>query len=297
MHKVFALVVAMLFCGIVGMPTAAAQSGVTASATINGHNVNGSDASDPVQLRPGQPADVAIELTNDGSRPVEVTQVELAGRVLGLNFFTYATTVDFTVQPGNRGTLHYQLDLTGLHGQATGLMGGQLTVKGTLGEQIATMPIVTDVRGSVLSVYGLFGIALFVLTVLALVDAAIGIARHRLSANRWGRGLRLLAPGIGVGLVLMFSASVARLWVADTVQWLLLAGVTAAVFFAIGYLAPVPGDDDADEDIDIDLLTDVDLLADPDVLTDADVFTDADQDIEDLTDGHTAKHRADELAK
>jgi len=293
----------MLFCGIVGMPTAAAQSGVTASATINGHNVNGSDASDPVQLRPGQPADVAIELTNDGSRPVEVTQVELAGRVLGLNFFTYATTVDFTVQPGNRGTLHYQLDLTGLHGQATGLMGGQLTVKGTLGEQIATMPIVTDVRGSVLSVYGLFGIALFVLTVLALVDAAIGIARHRLSANRWGRGLRLLAPGIGVGLVLMFSASVARLWVADTVQWLLLAGVTAAVFFAIGYLAPVPGDDDADEDIDIDLLTevdlltDVDLLADPDVLTDADVFTDADQDIEDLTDGHTAKHRADELAK
>ena len=100
MHKVIALVFAMLFCALAGMPTAAAQSGVTASATINGHNVNGSDASDPVQLRPGQPADVAIELTNDGSRPVEVRQVELAGRVLGLNFFTYATTVDFTVQPG-----------------------------------------------------------------------------------------------------------------------------------------------------------------------------------------------------
>ena len=73
------------------MPTAAAQSGVTASATINGHNVNGSDASDPVQLRPGQPADVAIELINAGSRPVEVTQVELAGRVL------------FMFQPGEEG--------------------------------------------------------------------------------------------------------------------------------------------------------------------------------------------------
>ena len=38
----------------------------------------------------------------------------------------------------------------------------------------------------------------------------------RLSANRWRRGLRLLTPGIGIGLVLVFSASVARWWVPRT---------------------------------------------------------------------------------
>ena len=53
----------------------------------------------------GRPADVAIELINDGSAPVDVKQVELTGRVLDLNFFSYATTVDFTVQPGGRDTL------------------------------------------------------------------------------------------------------------------------------------------------------------------------------------------------
>ena len=285
MSKVIAVVFTMLFCALAGMSTAAAQSGVNASATVNGHNVDGSDASDPVQLRPGRPADVAIELINDGSAPVDVRQVELTGRVLDLNFFSYATTVDFTVQPGSRDTLHYQLDLTGLRGQATGLMGGQLIVKGKFGESIATLPIVTDVRGSVLSVYGLFGIALVVLTALALVDATIGIARHRLSANRWRRGLRLLAPGIGIGLVLMFSASVARLWVADTAQWLLLAGLTASVFFAIGYFAPVPGDDDGDEEIDVD------------VLTDANEDIDVNEDVDVLTDRQTEDLQEDELAK
>jgi hypothetical protein len=258
MRRTIGVVIVMLFCSLAGIDTAAAQSdGVTASATVDGHNVNAADGSQPVRLRPGEPTDVVIELTNRGGTPVGVKQVELAGRVLGLNFFTYATTVDFTVQPFSHDTLRYRLDLIGLRGQATGLMGGQLTIRGSTGDPIATIPMVTDVRGSVLSVYGLFGIALLVLTLLALIDAAFGIARHRLSANRWRRGLRLLAPGIGVGMVLMFSASVARLWVPDNARWLVLAGLTAVVFFAIGYFAPGPGgDDDTDEDIDVEVFAD-----------------------------------------
>jgi hypothetical protein len=257
MLRTIGTVVALLFCALVGIPTAAAQSdGVTVSATANGHSVNASSSDEPVRLRPGEPVDVVIELANPTAAPVEVRQVELVGRVVGLNFFTYATSVDFTVASGSTDSFHYRLDLTGLRGQATGLMGGQLTVRGASGDPIAAVPMVTDVRGSVLSVYGLFGIALLVLTVLALVDAAFGIARHRLSANRWQRGLRLLAPGIGVGLVLTFSASVARLWVPDSGRWLLLCSLTAAAFFAIGYFAPVPGDEeDADEDVDVDALT------------------------------------------
>ena len=257
MVKTISTIAALLFCALVGITPATARSDdATVSATANGHRVNASSADDPVRLRPGEPVDVAVELTNPTGSPVEVRQVELVGRVVGLNFFTYATSVDFTVPAGGSDTFHYRLDLTGLRGQATGLMGGQLIVRGADGDPIAAVPMVTDVRGSVLSVYGLFGIALVVLTMLALVDAAFGIARQRLSANRWQRGLRLLAPGIGVGLVLTFSASVARLWVPEGGRWLLVGGLTAAVFFAIGYFAPVPGDDDdPDTDIDVDVLT------------------------------------------
>jgi hypothetical protein len=120
--------------------------------------------------------------------------------------------------------------------------------------------------------------------VLALIDAAFGIATHRLSANRWQRGLRLLAPGIGVGLVLTFSASVARLWVPDGERWLLIGGLTAAAFFAIGYFAPVPGDEGTDADLDADL--DADDLSEH---VDTDEFagdegTDADLDADDLSE-------------
>ena len=203
---------------------------------------------------------------------------------MGLNFFTYATSVDFTVPAANSDTFHYRLDLTGLRGQATGLIGGQLIIRDAAGDSIATVPMVPDVRGSVLSVYGLFGIALLVLTVLALIDAAFGIATHRLSANRWQRGLRLLAPGIGVGLVLTFSASVARLWVPDGGRWLLIGGLTAAACFAIGYFAPVPGDEGADADLDADL--DADDLSEH---VDTDEFAgdegaDADLDADDLSE-------------
>jgi hypothetical protein len=109
--------------------------------------------------------------------------------------------------------------------------------------------MISDVRGSLLSVYGLFGIALLVLTVLASIDAGLAIRRHRLSGNRWLRGLRLLTPGVGVGLVLLFTATVVRLWVPRTPVWLIIAAGTAAAFFALGYFTPTPdGQHGADED-------------------------------------------------
>jgi hypothetical protein len=285
MLKTIGTVVVLLFCALCGIPTAAATyDGITVSATADGRSVSASNSNEPIRLRPGEPVDVAIELTNPTSAPVEVRQVELVGRVVGLNFFTYATSVDFTVPAANSDTFHYRLDLTGLRGQATGLIGGQLIIRDAAGNSIATVPMVTDVRGSVLSVYGLFGIALLVLTVLALIDAAFGIATHRLSANRWQRGLRLLAPGIGVGLVLTFSASVARLWVPDGGRWLLIGGLTAAAFFAIGYFAPVPGDEGTDADLDADLdADDLSEHVDTDELA-GDKGADADLDADDLSE-------------
>lgn len=138
-----------------------------------------------------------------------------------------------------------------------------MTVRNGAGDAIATIATVTDVRGSLFSVYGLFGMALVVLTTMALLDAALGLARHRLSANRWHRGMRLLTPGIGIGLVLAFSASVLRLWVPNTGQWLFLAGLTAAAFFALGYFSPTPeteDDEPADDDIDTSSDADTEVL-------------------------------------
>jgi hypothetical protein len=245
---------AAAWCGA-GSATAQGQ-GVTISATINGQDVAGANGSTPVVLDPEGWADVTVTLTNTGTAAVDVRRVNLAGRVLGLTFFSYATTVDLTVAPGATETLRYRLDLTDLAGQATGLMGGTLTVTDADRNAIAELPTVTDVRGSLLSVYGLFGIAIALLTALAVLDTALALAKHRLSINRWQRGLRFLGPGVGIGLVLVFSASVARLWVPELGLWLVVAGLTAAVSFALGYFSPTPiGDeDDFDDDSDTEAL-------------------------------------------
>ncbi|MBN9635215.1 MAG: hypothetical protein J0H22_08375, partial [Actinobacteria bacterium] len=82
--------------------------------------------------------------------------------------------------------------------------------------------------------------------------------RHRLSNNRFLRGVRLLMPGIGVGLLLLFTASASRIWVPRTPIWLVVAAITAVAFFICGYLSPTPRneDDEADEDLDEALLLD-----------------------------------------
>jgi hypothetical protein len=274
--KWIAAVIALLVCGFVGSAVASAQpEKVTMTATVNGQDVGRASGGNPLRLRPGESATIAIELTNHGTDALDVRRVELAGRVVGLTFFSYATSTQFTVQPGAKDTLRYQLDLTGLEGQATGLIAGALTVRDSKGHPIASIPTVTDVRGSLLSVYGLFGIALFVLTALALLDAALAVAKHRLSPNRWKRGLRLLAPGVGIGLVIAFSASVVRLWVPSTGLWLVVAGLTAAVFFALGYFSPTPHDEEDEEDEDeFDDEDDRDLLeADTEQVASADADT------------------------
>ena len=243
-----AMVVAMAVCALFGAGTATAQTGaVTMSATVNGQDVATANGSEPLRLEPDGWADVAVKLTNNGAEAVDVRRVNLSGRVLGLTFFSYATTVDLTIAPGATDTLRYRLDLTDLDGQATGLMGANLVVTDANRTTIAELSTVTDVRGSLMSVYGLFGIAIAVLTALAVLDTALALAKNRLSMNRWQRGLRFLGPGVGIGLVLVFSASVARLWVPDLGLWLVVAGLTAAVSFALGYFSPTPVDDDDDD--------------------------------------------------
>jgi hypothetical protein len=256
MHRLITLFIALLMWMVfIGTGSAAAQSDtVTMSASVDGRDVASASINNPLPLEPGKSVDVSIELTNGTTEPVDIRRIVLRGKVLGLTFFTYASSLDFTVAPASSGVLTYRLDLTDLGGQATGLIKGEFSAIDSTGNAVASVGTINDVRGSLMSVYGLFGIALVALTALGLLDAALAIARRRLSTNRWKRGLRLLAPGVGIGLILAFTASVARLWVPNTGQWLLIAGVTAAGFFALGYLSPTPeaADNDSVPDDEFD---------------------------------------------
>jgi hypothetical protein len=264
-RSVVGLAVLAAATALVSAPGAHAQDGpVTIHATVDGHDVAIGASAEPIPLYPDRIIDVAVDVANHGNDPIEISSVQLVGRVLGLTFFSFATGVELTVAPGASGNVHYQLDLTDLKHQATGLIDTQLIVRNHARDQVAVVHTVADVRGSLWSVYGLLGLALLVLTVLATVDAAIAIARHKDSQNRWRRGLRLLTPGIGIGLVLAFTASVARWWVPSTESWLLASGITAATFFVLGYFSPTPADEDDDVDVEPDDDTAVVAAADAD---------------------------------
>lgn len=229
---------------------ARADDAVSITTTIDGVEVAGSSAAHPVALRPDSPAELDIAITNSGGDAVTLRTVQLNGRVIGLTFFDYATSVDLTVDPGTSTHLRYVLDLTGLDGQATGLIPTQVSVRDSQRQVLASQDFVADVRGSLRSVYGLFGLALLIVLVGALAGAAFAIATHRLPRNRLRRGLRMLTVGIGLGLVLVFTLSAVRVWSPSPARWFVVVGISALVFFVLGYLTPAPVDDDEPDDDD-----------------------------------------------
>ncbi|MFD9669893.1 hypothetical protein ACFWAY_51545 [Rhodococcus sp. NPDC059968] len=251
---------AAIFAG----PSASAAEPVQMSVTVNSQDAASAGPTNPVRLDPHSPARVQMTLTNNTADLVTVGAVDVSGHVLGLTFFSYHTAVGLTVEPGQTQSLDFELEPSGLDGQATGLINGTVTVTDGDGAVLAETATVTDVRGSLVSVYGLFGLALAILTALAVLDAALGIARRRLHENRWRRAMRMLTPGIGIGLVLAFTLSATRVWAPTLDRWLLLAGGFAAGFFLLGYLTPTP---DTAEDEDVDDMAD-DELEDSDAVDD-----------------------------
>lgn len=236
-------------------PTLAAPpESVQLAAQINGQPAANASAGHPVRLDPARPARFTVIVTNSTSSPVSIRRLDFSGHVVGLTFYSYGSAVDLAVPAGARQAVSYTLDMSGLDGQATGLIGSTLTAVDTQGHTVSALPTVVDIRGSLISVYGLFGLALLILTVLAIADSALAIARHRLWTNRWRRGMRLLTPGIGIGLVLVFTGSVVRWWVPTSAHWLVAAAAFAVVFFFIGYLSPTPdrGDDETEDECEYD---------------------------------------------
>jgi hypothetical protein len=226
---------------------AGADSSVAIATTIDGTAAGGSSPAHPVVLQPDQPANIDIEVTNDGGDSVALRTVRLTGVVTGLTFFSYQTSVNLTVEPGQSTHLRYSLDLTGLDGQATGLVPARISVSDADHHTVASQSFVSDVRGSLESVYGLFGLALLALTGLAFAGVLWAVATHRIPRNRWRRGMRLLTVGLGLGLVMVFTLSALRVWVPSPGRWVVTVLGFAVIFFVIGYLTPTPTGDDEEE--------------------------------------------------
>lgn len=247
----FAAVAMMLVLGLSVGIARASDRPVSATVHVDGRDVTAATTGAPVRLTPGQAMDVDVTLINDTDAPIDVRLVQLDARVLGLMFFSYATGVNLRAEPHSSATVEYRLELSGLKGQATGLLSGALSLRDHDENVVVELPTVIDVRGSLVSVYGLFGLVIAVLTALSLLDTALALARHRLPTHRWQRGMRVMLPGIGIGLMAAFSASVARLWVAETHSWLMVAGGCAAVMFAVGYFSPTPNPDRDAVDVEL----------------------------------------------
>ncbi|HLN42511.1 MAG TPA: hypothetical protein VK215_08645 [Acidimicrobiales bacterium] len=243
----------------------AAADGVTFTASVNGQPTVTSSDAHPAQLHPSRLAEVRITVSNHGSSSATVSSVRLEGQVLALPLFSYDTAVDLVVAPGHTKSLTFPVSMSGVGSQATGLVVATLTLLGPNGNVIASQPLVTDVHGSLHSLYGVFGLAVLVLTASSLGLALLAMARHTLSQNRWLRATRFLIPGFGIGLVLTFTLAAFDVFTAGPGHWLPLLIVTSAAGFAVGYLTPAPNEEEFD-DYDDDVLLAQIVVVDDDPL-------------------------------
>jgi hypothetical protein len=219
-----------------GAPAWADSGHLAVTASIDGQEVAGAT----VPVNPAKPVKLVVTAANNGASTVRVRSVKLSGVALALTFYSYDTTAPFEVPAHGSVTRTFVLDLGDLAGQATGLLPSSVELldgqRATLGEA----DTVADVRGSFWSVYGVFGLAMLVLTILAWLTALLALARHRLAPNRWRRGLRFTPAGFGTGLVAVITLSVLRLVPpAPAIEIPLVLGA-AAIAFLLGYLTPHP---------------------------------------------------------
>jgi len=222
-------------------------NGVVFSAVVNGQPAAQSSDAHPAQLYPTRSADVRITASNHSGSTLHIATVRFEGQVLDLPLFSYDTAVDLVVPPGGTKSLTFPLVLTGVGSQATGLLVASVTLLGPNGASIASQSLVTNVHGSLSSLYGIFGLVVLVLTVSSLALAFLAMARHTLPQNRWLRGLRFLAPGFGIGLVLTFTLSAFHVFTPGPGHWLPLLIVPSATGLALGFLTPAPEEEEYDD--------------------------------------------------
>lgn len=219
-------------------PAASAQGGsVVLEATVDGKPVGVGT----LVLDPAEDLKISVTVRNNSDTTVKVKTVKLSGSALALTFFAYDTIVPFEVPAKQSVTRGFQLDVTDLGSQAIGLLPTSVSVLSPERDVVAEVGTTGDVRGSLWSVYGAFGLGVLVLTALSWLGAIIALARRRLPDNRWQRAMRFLPAGIGTGLVMVISLSVLRfIPPSPTAEVPFIVGAAGAALL-LGYLTPHPG--------------------------------------------------------
>ncbi|MFC5286780.1 hypothetical protein ACFPM7_06935 [Actinokineospora guangxiensis] len=240
MGRLIVVAVALLGTSLVGASSAAAQStpreGLEVTVTLDGRNV----ADRTVTLDPGAPAELSVTAVNPGSQAKQVRLVRVSGVALALTFFAYDTTIPFEVPAGGEATRTFPLDVRDLDGQAIGLLPTSIELLDDDRELLGGVDTVADVRGSLWSVYGVFGIAMALLTALTWAGALLALARHRLSGNRFRRALRFLPAGVGTGLVAVVTLSVLRLVPPEPAVEIPIVLGASLIAMVLGFLTPHP---------------------------------------------------------
>jgi len=253
-RRPFVLVVVVgLITLVLWSPAASAASGsLHIAITVSGQPAASSSDAHPAELYPNHPTQVGVTVINTGTSTVNVSTVRFEGRVLSLPLFSYDSAVNLSVAPHAAQSLTFPINMNGIGGLATGLIIATVTLIGPDGYSVASQTVVTKVHGSLISIYGLFALAVLALTISSLVLALIMLVRHRLPQNRWLRAIRFFVPGFGIGLVLTFTMAASGLFAPDPGHWLALLVVPSAAGLAAGFLTPAPDEeefDDYDEDV------------------------------------------------
>jgi hypothetical protein len=218
---------------------ARAESHLSWTVRIDGHDVSNFSRNHPLVLSPHRPARIDVRITNLGQQStLTVRSVRFQGRVLGLAFFSYDTAVNMSAGPGRSDERAFSVDLSDLAGQATGLIPSRVQLLGDGSTVVASDGFVVDVRGSLRSVYGEFGIAVAAITALLLGGALWALLTGRLHPNRWRRAMTFAMLGVGIGFVLTFTLSALRLLVPSPSAWTLILIIGGVVGFVAGYFAP-----------------------------------------------------------
>lgn len=219
------------------------------TATVDGRALDDVDANEALRLGE-QEVVVSLSVDNAGDEELFVRSVRLDGEVMALTFFAFETRVDLVVAPGETGEREFTFELIDLGKQANGLLPAQLALLDGDRAVVASQSFPADVRGSPLSIYGVFALLVGAITALLIVTAVVSLAAHRLSPNRWRRGVRFGTAGLGLGLTLTFTLSTLRVLVPSASRWVSLVAICGAVLFVIGFRTPNPdvGDEEDDDD-------------------------------------------------
>lgn len=233
-------------------PAGAADGDLPFEATIEGRPLADVDANEPLELRSGE-IEVTIRVRNEGADAVDIRYLRFSGQATGIDFFSYITRVDMALDVGDEAERVYLLDVGDLGDLATGLLPAELSLLDADRSVLSDEGFIVDVRGSLGSVYGIFGLAVVVGTGLLLSFVLFRLFTNRLPVNRWRRATYFSAPGFGVGLTITFGVSVLRLVSPTTSVWLVLLLVGGGAGLGLGYLTPTPYDE-LDEPDDLDEL-------------------------------------------